>query len=885
MRRLVIVDVSNFIFRAFFAIRPLHAPDGTPVNAVYGVLTMLHRLMEQHTPTHLACARDTKEASFRKEIYADYKANRSEPPDDLIPQFALIEELMGRMGFPTIAMPGYEADDIIGCLVRQYHESFDEILIASGDKDLMQFVDDKVKMLDTMKDKIYGPADVEEKMGVPPHQIVDYLALIGDSSDNIPGVPGIGPKGAAGLLKEFDTLENCITHLDEIKNKKCQTALRAHVAEARLSKELATIKCDLDLPLPVDKLEFTFKPDGDLRAFLERMGFKSFLAKILHLMTSDVSSGVTEAVETPSVMSEDKRPLMILTSPAALRNYLAASEGMVHLHAEFEDELDPFSPLRALAFSQKNGHAIALVADNEKAWWGTLSASARPVTAWELKPIWLRFLRWNLAFPPHFDDIAQLHFVLSPEGRQDMDTLSRELTGVGLPELLPIEGQGDLLTPAVFDTTALSARSRLLELAYEPLLSKVRSARVERPYRELDLPLLRVLASMELTGILLDSSFYAGLESEFTNQTTTIEGEVETLAGHPVNLKSPKQIAQLLFEELKLPALKKTKTGFSTDVDVLEELAAMKTSPIPEMLLRYREVEKLNSTYVRVLPKLVNPVDGRIHTHFRPGNAATGRLSSDNPNLQNIPVRTENGRRLRQGFVASPGTVLVSADYSQVELRILAHFSEDPVMLEAFRTGKDIHIQTAAEIFGVPLDQVSKDQRNAAKGINFGLMYGQSSFGLSQALRIPQSQAKDYITNYFRRFGNIKAYLDSLKEFAEANGYAETMFGRKRFLPDIRSQNRQTKAMAERMAINSPIQGTAADIIKLAMLHLQEALVKGSFTAKLLLQVHDELILEAPPAEVETLIPVVRECMEGAVTLRTPLKVDVGTGADWYGLK
>lgn len=382
----------------------------------------------------------------------------------------------------------------------------------------------------------------------------------------------------------------------------------------------------------------------------------------------------------------------------------------------------------------------------------------------------------------------------------------------------------------------------------------------------------------------LDVPFYADLEKEFDTLAKSIEKDVEKIAGHEVNLKSPKQLGVVLFEELGLPIIKKTKTGYSTDVEVLEQLASMNLNPIPEMLLKYREVEKLNSTYVRSLPKMISSIDNRIHTTYRPGNAATGRLSSDHPNLQNIPVRTENGRRLRRGFVASPGKIFISADYSQVELRLLAHFSEDPVMLDAFEHDKDIHLQTAAEVFGLKLEDVTKDQRNSAKAINFGLMYGQTSFGLSQTLGIGQAQAKDYITKYFQRFGRVKAYLDSLKELAEEKGYAETLFGRKRFVPDITSSNRQIKSMAERIAINSPIQGTAADIIKLAMIQLQEELMKG-YQGRLLLQVHDELILEAPPEEKDALMKLVREKMEGAVSLRTRLKVDISSGANWYELK
>ena len=875
MRRLIVIDVSNFIFRAFFAIRPLNAPDGTPVNAVYGVMNMFHRLITDMKPTHVVCARDTKGPSFRSEIYEDYKANRSDPPDDLIPQFGLIDTLLEKLHLPCIAMPGFEADDIIGTVVTKFQNDFDEILIASGDKDLMQFVNERVKMLDTMKEKTYGPQDVEDKMGVPPHQIVDYLSLIGDSSDNIPGVPGIGPKGASVLLKEFGTLEACLERADEVKAKKTQSSLKEHADLARLSKRLATIKVDLTLPYRPSDLVFQFKADAELATYLDRLGFRSFLAKI-----GPVETATTAPAEKRSEVVSEKLPLRLIDGAAGLEKFLSEAKGDLHVFAVFQDELDPFAVTTSIALSHSKARAVWSQPD-EKALWQQLAKAERPFIAWDLKPLWLRLLRHGYELGDG-EDLAQMCFVLSPEGRHDLDTLSREYTEEGLPDLVA-ENQGDLLEQNI-NPEALVAHVRVIEVAVEKLLAKLRELDVERPYRELDLPLLKVLARMELEGISLDVPFYATLEKEFATETQSIEKEVEALAGHAVNLKSPKQVATMLFEEQALPALKKTKTGFSTDADVLEELAAMGTNPIPAMLIRYRELEKLNSTYVKTLPRLVAS-DGRLHTHFRPGNAATGRLSSDNPNLQNIPVRTENGRRLRRGFVAAPGKMLLSADYSQVELRILAHYTEDPMMLDAFATDKDIHVQTAAEVFGLKLDQVTKEQRNSAKAINFGLMYGQGAFGLSQTLKISQVEARDYIKQYFQRFGRVKGYLDSLKESAESTGYAVTYFGRKRFVPEIQSQNRQVKAMAERIAINSPIQGTAADIIKLAMINLQKDIAEKKLKARLLLQVHDELILELPPEEKDIVAQIVRHRMETAVSLRVPLKVDMGTGANWYELK
>jgi len=479
-------------------------------------------------------------------------------------------------------------------------------------------------------------------------------------------------------------------------------------------------------------------------------------------------------------------------------------------------------------------------------------------------------------------DVAQAHFIINPEYRHDLSTITEEFLGF---KIVDLKGQKDMLGMSDEEVQALGEKAQAILSLHKILRAKMKELDAERAYDDLDIPLIKVLASMELEGVCLNTSFYKELEGEFSKQIDEIEADVIKISGDKVNLRSPKQVGEFLFEKLQLPVIRKTKTGYSTDAEVLNELVALNVSPVPEMLLRYREVEKLLSTYVKALPAIIHPKTGKIHTHYQPSNAATGRLSSDNPNLQNIPVRTENGRKLRKGFVASKGRTLLSADYSQVELRLLAHFSQDENMLKAFKNDLDIHRQTAAEVFEVPLEKVTKDQRNGAKAINFGLMYGQTSFGLSQALRISQGEAKKYITSYFNNFQSVKSYLDGLKELAEQTGYAVTLFGRKRNLPDIKSTNRQIKAMAERVAINSPIQGTAADIIKLAMINIQDLIKKRNLKSRMILQVHDELIFDVVPEELEVMKVLVVEQMEGAVSLTVPLKVEMGTGNNWYDLK
>lgn len=874
MKKLIIIDISNYIFRAFYAIRPLHAPDGTPVNAVYGVLSMVHNLITKYKPTHILIARDTKEGSFRKEIYPEYKANRSEPPDELIPQFPLVDELIKVLRLPEIKTPNYEADDIIGSACVQWKRDFDEILIASGDKDLMQFVDGPIKMLDTMKEKTYGREDVKDKMGVYPEQIVDFLSLVGDTSDNIPGVAGIGPKGAQNLLEEFGTLENILENIPSIKNKRSQTALTENRAMADLSKQLVKIFCELDLK-QIDT-SYQLRVTSEVEDFLNKLGFRSWLAKLESFKVSETA---------PKVNLEKSAKKVVESWSLDDFKKNIQGEQVIALTHVCDDELNQHQCWRGMAIATEKKVGYLLLGTEEAKNMVDILHEANPlVVCYQSKP--LLQLAYVAQVTPDFKyfDLAQAHFILNPEFRHDLSTIVEEYLGYKLSPA--VKGQTDLFGGASEEELKFQGEKAeaILEL-YPILRAKMKEMDVERPYDELDIPLIKVLAAMELEGVTLDIPFYKQLENEFSSQIEEIEKEVLTAAGDKINLRSPKQVGELLFEKLQLPVIRKTKTGYSTDAEVLSELAAMKLNPIPELLLRYREIEKLLSTYVKALPLMVNPSTGKIHTHFQPSNAATGRLSSDNPNLQNIPVRTENGRKLRKGFIASPGRVLLSADYSQVELRLLAHFSQDKNMLDAFHHDRDIHRQTASEIFDVPLDQVTKDMRNSAKAINFGLMYGQTSFGLSQTLHISQGEAKKYITSYFQKFSRVKSFLDSLKEKAEETGYAETLFGRKRNLPDIKSTNRQVKAMAERVAINSPIQGTAADIIKLAMINIQRILLERKLKSKMILQVHDELIFDVVPEELEEMKVLVQEQMEGAVTLSVSLKVEMGIGDNWYDLK
>lgn len=866
-KKLIIVDISSFIFRSFYAIRPLHAPDGTPVNAVHGVLSMLLKLLSKERPSHIFLARDSGRKTFRLEIFPEYKANRSEPPEELKPQFKLIEELMDKMQIPSLTLENYEADDVIGSAVTQWKDSFEEVFIVSSDKDLMQFVDEKVKVLDTMKEKIYGPAEVFEKMGVKPDQIVDYLSLLGDASDNIPGVRGIGEKGAAKLLAEYGTLDECLKNAEKVANKKTKDALLNHAEDAHLSKRLIEIKTDLPLNNPIEKLQYRFQAHPELLAFLKRLGLKAALKNIEELSYLDSQAEANDQNFEMSMQGGLPFAPPPMQRSLPFKNMTALDHEMIAATTLSLDLLWDGSMLRGLGIYKGEGEAQYYESQELifQILSQVLSKPNQEIYIHQSKKLFAWALANKVELRCHFFDTLLMHYLSDSSWTHDLAELFKRYEGES-PEH-PAE------------------RSILLWDLAKKLTKDLQEKELLKIYEEIDLPLVPILAEMENHGIMINPSFFATLDKEFSEILRRIEKEIEEVSGQTINLKSPKQVGELLFEKLNLPVIKKTKTGYSTDSEVLEELVSLQLSPIPQMILQYRELEKLSSTYVQVLPTLVHGDTKRVHTTFNQTVTTTGRLSSEQPNLQNIPVRTENGRRIRKGFVASPGKLLLSADYSQIELRLLAHFSEDPIMLKAFHNNEDIHAQTAAELSGTPLAQVTREERNMAKTVNFGLMYGQSSFGLAATLGIGRNEAKEYITRYFEKFSRVKSFLDSLKEKAEIKIYTETLHGRKRFIPDIRSQNRNIKSSAERMAINTPIQGTAADILKIAMISISKEMKKLNLKSKMLLQVHDELIFEVEESELEQLKELVKSKMENVVQLKVPLTVNLGVGVNWYDLK
>jgi DNA polymerase-1 len=882
-KRLIIVDVSNFIFRAFFAIRPMHTPEGVPTNAVYGMLTMLLKLLSDHRPTHVFLARDTKGGSFRNELYDQYKANRSAPPEDLIPQFALIDQLIKQMNLPTFSHDNYEADDIIGSACIQWKEQFDEIFIASGDKDLMQFVHGNTKLLDTMKDKIYSPDDVEEKMGVRPEQIVDYLSIVGDTSDNIPGMKGIGAVGAAKLLKEYGTLENIIANKDQLKGKKVIEAFTDHLELGLLSKKLVQIVTDVELGHTPEETAVSFYPTQELSDFLKDLGFKSILVKLQdmrfqHHLARETDKRVDGAPDEPldSALFHSSKTSPVVIVDVDENNFdevmaMALESKQVAIYSVFDSEDIYARKITRIYFAFNETHAYTvesnLVEGALKKLWAHPEIE---IIGDNLKRDYVYSLVNKLEFTAKKFDVTLAHFNVDSILRHDLDVMMKEY--------LQMEAGAD-------ENQANGERAYGLFVLARILKAKMEELKLTNIYNTIDLKIIPVLAKMEKEGVSLNVNYLREFEVELSAEIKRVEAAIFEIAGGEMNLNSPKQVGVLLFEKLQLPPIKKTKTGYSTDAEVLEELDGMNMSEVPGLLLTHREYGKILSTYVKALPELINPETKRIHTNYNLTIAQTGRLSSTNPNLQNIPVRSPMGEKVRKAFIAKPGRILLAADYSQVELRLLAHFSEDPTMLKSFQDEIDIHAQTASEVMDIPVTQVTSRERSMAKTVNFGLMYGQSSFGLASTLKISRTEAKQYIDKYFARFSSIKTFLDTLKDKAEQTGYAETFHGRKRFLPEIHSQNRTIKAQAERMAINSPIQGTAADIIKLAMIKIDNEMVEKKLKSKMLLQVHDELIFEVEEEEVEVMKDVVKRGMESVVDLKVPLRVDMGLGVNWYDLK
>ncbi|MEX0957199.1 MAG: DNA polymerase I [Rhizobiaceae bacterium] len=973
---LFLVDGSGYIFRAYHALPPLtRKSDGLPVGAVSGFCNMLWKLMldARNTdvgvvPTHFAVIFDYSSKTFRHELYPEYKANRSEPPEDLVPQFGLIRQATKAFNLPCIEMEGYEADDLIATYARLMTENGGETTIISSDKDLMQLVNDHVDMYDPMKDREIGIAEVVEKWGVPPEKMIDLQALTGDSVDNVPGVPGIGPKTAAQLLEEFGDLDGLLERAGEIKQQKRRENLIEHAEKARISRELVRLKIDVPVSEPID--EFVLQPpEGPkLVGFLKAMEFSTLTRRVSEATGADageiepsvvdvewgasahgpdvgsasvrldsggdsavtpteiVAGAIVEGEFTPSALATkraeaivaqhvDRSGYVTVREVAELQKWIAEASELGYV--AFDTETTSLDPMQAelvgFSLATRPGRAAYVPVGHKNGaddlLGGGLADGQIPVrdALAVLKPLLedrsvlkiAQNLKYDLVIMNrhgidvvNYDDTMLLSYVSDAgTGGQGMDALSERWLGHTPIPFKELTGSGrSMVTFDMVDiekATAYAAEDADVTLRlWLALKPRMVSKALVSVYERLERPLVTVLARMEQRGISVDRQILSRLSGEFAQGAAALEDQIFQLAGERFTIGSPKQLGDILFGKMGLPGGTKTKTGqWSTSAQVLEDLAAA-GHPLPRRIVDWRQLTKLKSTYTDALPGYIHPDTKRVHTSYALAATTTGRLSSSEPNLQNIPIRTAEGRKIRTAFIAAPGNKLISADYSQIELRVLAHVADIPQLRQAFADGMDIHAMTASEMFSVPIEGMPPEVRRRAKAINFGIIYGISAFGLANQLSIERSEASDYIKKYFERFPGIRDYMESTKTFCRDNGYVETIFGRRAHYPEIRSSNPQHRAFSERASINAPIQGSAADIIRRAMVRMDAALENaGLKETRMLLQVHDELIFEAPDAEVETAMPVIVEIMENAampaISMAVPLQVDARAADNW----
>ena len=881
--RLFLIDGSSYIYRAYFAIRHLSNSQGMATNAIYGFTNMLLKVIRELKPDQLAVIFDSKGPTFRKEIYPDYKANRAAMPEDLVPQIPYIKRVVQAFNLPGIEMPGYEADDIIATLAKKFSAEGMEVTVVTGDKDLMQIVDDHIQLLDTMKDKVYGPAEVAERFGGA-DKVVEVQALSGDSSDNIPGVPGIGEKTAKMLIDEYGDVETLLANLDQLKGKRREN-LENYADLARLSKKLVTLVDNLDLE--VDDHTFTLaEPD---REALTELFKECEFYKLLQEFSVDTKDRA-ESAGYRAVLTESDLDELVAT--------LEQSERFA-----FDTETTSLDAMRAdlvgLSFAVTAGEAWYVPVGHhylgmpEQLPLDIVLEAVRPLLAsphqlkigQNLKYDILVLARAGVEVGGPIYDTMLASYLANPATRSHgMDNLAAELLNYHTISYSEVAGSGKkqigFEEVEVEKATTYAAEDADITLRlYEKLVPMVTEQHQDGLLNDVEMPLLQILAGMERAGIRINPEFLGGLSADMEKKLAVLEAEIHQLAGGPFNIGSPKQLGEVLFENLGLPKGKKTKTGWSTDVEVLNKLA--EDHEIAAKILDYRSLMKLKGTYTDALPKLIHPETGRIHTSFNQAVTATGRLSSSDPNLQNIPIRTEEGRRIREGFIPSDGCVLLSADYSQVELRILAHMADEPALKEAFARGEDIHRSTASEVLGLFPEMVTDEQRRAAKAINFGVVYGISAFGLAKQLGINRREAQQFIDTYFERYPGIRTFMDACIAEAREKMYVTTLLGRRCAIPEINSKNGAVRGYAERNAINYPVQGSAADIIKLAMVKIAARLTDQGLKTRMLLQVHDELVFEVPQAELEKVSALVKSEMQGAVDLSVPLLVEVGSGRNW----
>ena len=920
---LVLVDGSSYLYRAFHAFPPLTNSAGEPTGAMYGVLNMLKSLISQVQPSHIAVVFDAKGKTFRDEMFEQYKSHRPPMPDDLRKQIQPLHDIIRALGIPLLVIEGVEADDVIGTLAVAASKANQKVLISTGDKDMAQLVDDNIMLINTMNNTLLDRDAVIEKYGIPPELIIDYLALMGDSADNIPGVAGVGEKTALGLLQGIGSMAEIYANLDKVAElpirgaKKLGDKLLAEKEMADLSYRLATIKTDVALNITPEQLTLGASNNDQLTEYFGRYEFKRWLNEVMNGADSitnnnEQSTKINHYQATPALAQDnsdetlpaiqiDRSRYETLLTEADLNRWVEKLKQAKLFALDTEtDNLDYMAAnLVGISFALENGEAAYLPLQLD--YLGAPKTLEKTTALTLLKPVLENpaiqkvgqnfkydltiFARNGIDVQGVAFDTMLESYVLNSTGRHNMDDLAKRYLGHQTISFEEIAGKGKnqltfnqipLEKAAEYAAEDADVTMKLQQVLWEKL-SKEPS--LEKLFKEMELPLLGVLSRMERRGVLIDSDALFLQSNEIANRLSELEEQAYVLAGQPFNLASTKQLQEILFDKLGLPVIQKTPKGApSTNEEVLEELAF--SHELPKVLVEHRGLSKLKSTYTDKLPQMVNPQTGRVHTSYHQAVTATGRLSSSDPNLQNIPIRNEEGRRIRQAFIACEGFTVVAADYSQIELRIMAHLSQDQGLINAFTQGKDIHRSTAAEIFGVALDEVTSEQRRNAKAINFGLIYGMSAFGLSRQLGIGRADAQSYMDLYFKRYPGVQTFMHDIREKAKAQGYVETLFGRRLYLPDINSSNAMRRKGAERVAINAPMQGTAADIIKRAMIQLDQKLQNDPDIA-MIMQVHDELVFEVRSEKVAFYSELIKTQMESAADLVVPLIVDVGQGTNW----
>ncbi|KVA10014.1 DNA polymerase I [Burkholderia latens] len=904
-KTLLLVDGSSYLYRAYHAMPDLRGPGGEPTGALYGIINMLRRMRKEVSAEYSACVFDAKGKTFRDDLYADYKANRPSMPPDLALQVEPIHGAVRALGWPLLMVDGVEADDVIGTLAREAERHGMNVIVSTGDKDLAQLVTDHVTLVNTMTNETLDRDGVIAKFGVPPERIIDYLALVGDTVDNVPGVEKCGPKTAVKWLSQYESLDGVIEHADEIKGVVGDNLRRA-LDFLPLGRKLVTVDTACDLAPHLESIEASLKTDGEARDLLRdifaRYGFKTWLREVDNAPAEGGGADAPEGDPAPVLATDIVREYDTIQTWEQFDAWYAKIDAAALTAFDTETtSLDPMTArLVGLSFAVEPGKAAYLpvahrgpdapeqlpfddVLARLKPW---LESADRKKVGQHLKYDAQVLSNYDIALNGIEHDTLLESYVLESHRTHDMDSLALRHLGVKTIKYEDVAGKG--AKQIGFDEVALDQAAAYaaedaditLQLHHAMYPQVAREPGLERVYREIEMPVSLVLRKMERTGVLIDDALLHAQSNEIATRLIQLESQAYELAGGEFNLGSPKQIGQIFFEKLQLPVVKKTPSGApSTDEEVLQKLA--EDYPLPKLLLEHRGLSKLKSTYTDKLPRMVNPATGRVHTNYAQAVAVTGRLASNDPNLQNIPVRTAEGRRIREAFIASPGHRIVSADYSQIELRIMAHISGDASLLRAFAQGEDIHRATAAEVFGVTPLEVNADQRRIAKVINFGLIYGMSAFGLASNLGITRDAAKLYIDRYFARYPGVAQYMEDTRTAAKDKGYVETVFGRRLWLPEINGGNGPRRQAAERAAINAPMQGTAADLIKLSMIAVDGWLTRDRLASRMIMQVHDELVLEVPDDELSLVREKLPEMMCGVAKLKVPLVAEVGAGANW----